>query len=295
MKTLTTRLSALFLALSLLCLPATVDAASKAEIDAGVKTTMATFNSQVEYGKELADNAVGILVFPKVSKAGAVIGVERGDGALLEGKTTTGYYRMTSASLGLQAGIQTRSQIIMFMTSQALNIFKATEEWNVGMDDTVVLFNASFDGQVDPDKMKDPIIGVVFSNNGLMAGVAFEGTTVKKLDLEIIELPGVNFSLASAELTSASIATLDSAVATLNSRAKIHVEVAAHTDNSGSDGYNQALSDRRAASVMNYLVSHGISADRLSSKGYGESQPMVSNDTREGRMQNRRVELRVME
>ncbi len=112
--------------------------------------------------------------------------------------------------------------------------------------------------------------------------------------VEIIKLDGINFPHDSAELTPASIARLDKAVATLNSRSKISVEVAAHTDSSGKDSYNQALSDRRATSVMNYLVSKGIAADRLSSKGYGETQPIVSNKTSDGRAQNRRVELRVM-
>jgi len=110
---------------------------------------------------------------------------------------------------------------------------------------------------------------------------------------EIIKLEGVYFNHDSAELRSASVATLDKAVATLNRRASIHVEVAAHTDSSGSDGYNQSLSERRAASVMDYLVAHGIDASRLTSKGYGESQPVVSNGTKEGRAKNRRVELRV--
>ncbi|ATX81340.1 OmpA family protein [Mariprofundus ferrinatatus] len=112
--------------------------------------------------------------------------------------------------------------------------------------------------------------------------------------VEIIKLDGINFEHNSADLTAASTATLDKAVATLNRRSEINVEVAAHTDSSGSDAYNQALSDRRAASVMDYLAGHGISTNRLSSKGYGESQPIVGNDTAEGRAKNRRVELRVM-
>ena len=112
--------------------------------------------------------------------------------------------------------------------------------------------------------------------------------------VEIIKLSGVNFANNSADLTAESIAILDGAVATLKRRADINVEVAAHTDSSGSDKYNQSLSERRAASVMDYLVSHGIAADRVSSKGYGESQPIADNSTSEGRAQNRRVELRVM-
>jgi len=111
---------------------------------------------------------------------------------------------------------------------------------------------------------------------------------------EIIALEGVNFDHDSAELTPASTATLDRAVGTLTKRDSIRVEVAAHTDSDGSAGYNEALSQRRATSVMEYLKAHGIDASRLSSKGYGESQPLVSNATKEGRARNRRVELRVM-
>jgi len=110
---------------------------------------------------------------------------------------------------------------------------------------------------------------------------------------EIIKLSGIRFPNDSARITPAAAAILDQAVATLKRRSSIKVEVAAHTDSSASDAYKQALSDRRAASAMSYLQSHGISASRLTSRGYGESQPIASNATREGRAQNRRVELRV--
>jgi len=110
---------------------------------------------------------------------------------------------------------------------------------------------------------------------------------------EIIKLNGVRFPHDSAEIIPSDIPILDKAVATLKRRSDINVEVAGHTDSSGSDAYNQALSARRAESVKNYLQSHGISASRLTSKGYGESAPIASNATKEGRAQNRRVELRV--
>ena len=112
--------------------------------------------------------------------------------------------------------------------------------------------------------------------------------------VEIIKLSGVNFANNSADLTAESIAILDGAVATLKRRADINVEVAAHTSSRGAAAYNMSLSERRAASVKDYLVSHGIAADRLSAKGYGETQPIADNNTREGSAQNRRVELRVM-
>jgi len=109
----------------------------------------------------------------------------------------------------------------------------------------------------------------------------------------IISLKGVYFATNSADLTAASTATLNHAVATLKKRSDIRVEVAAHTDSRGDDAYNMGLSSRRAKSVLNYLVSHGIAASRLSSHGYGETKPVADNATAAGRAKNRRVELRI--
>ncbi len=74
----------------------------------------------------------------------------------------------------------------------------------------------------------------------------------------------------------------------------MHVEIAAHTDNVGNDRYNMRLSQRRANSVRSYLIGKGIPEDRIVSKGYGETDPVATNDTEEGRAKNRRTEVRVL-
>ncbi|MNY77910.1 Outer membrane porin F precursor [compost metagenome] len=66
-----------------------------------------------------------------------------------------------------------------------------------------------------------------------------------------------------------------------------------HTDSVGSDAYNQGLSERRAASVVDYLIGQGVAAEKLSSQGFGESKPIEDNGTDAGRAQNRRVEIHV--
>ena len=94
--------------------------------------------------------------------------------------------------------------------------------------------------------------------------------------------------------TAASVQILDEAVDTLKRYPNIHVEVDGHTDSKGTDAYNQKLSERRAKGVYDYLSSHGVDASRLDGpKGFGESQPIDTNDTAEGRQRNRRVELKV--
>ena len=112
---------------------------------------------------------------------------------------------------------------------------------------------------------------------------------------EVISLPGINFETNSAQLTASSSVTLDAVTQTLNNYPEIYAEVAGHTDSTGSDSYNTKLSEQRAAAVRTYLTSRGVSSSRLTSKGYGENNPIADNSTKEGRAANRRVELKVSE
>jgi outer membrane protein OmpA-like peptidoglycan-associated protein len=112
---------------------------------------------------------------------------------------------------------------------------------------------------------------------------------------KIIVLQGTYFGFDSAELTVEARAILDEQAAVLEKEADIKVEIAGYTDSTGPKAHNQGLSERRAKAVEEYLISKGISADRLKPVGYGPSQPTASNATREGRAANRRVELNVLE
>ena len=115
-----------------------------------------------------------------------------------------------------------------------------------------------------------------------------------KLEEKIV-LKGVNFETGSDALTAGSSSTLDDVAATLKRYSDMKVEVAGYTDNRGPVSFNQALSQKRAQSVVNYLVSQGVSEANLVAKGYGPSDPVASNDTAAGRAANRRVELHIVE
>ncbi len=110
----------------------------------------------------------------------------------------------------------------------------------------------------------------------------------------VIHLKGVNFDNDKDILRPDAIAILDEATATLKRYPGMKVEVAGHTDNRASDAHNLDLSQRRAKAVMDYFVGKGVEAGRLSAKGYGETEPIADNSKAEGRAQNRRVELRVL-
>jgi len=147
------------------------------------------------------------------------------------------------------------------------------------------------EGAANPASENSDLIAAALSNAKQAYTKAKKGCA--KPVVEVISLKGVFFETNSAALTEASSSTLNHAVQTLQKRADITVEVAAHTDSRGNDSYNLDLSNRRAASVMSYLVAHGIAQDRLSAKGYGETSPVADNATVAGRAQNRRVELRI--
>ena len=111
----------------------------------------------------------------------------------------------------------------------------------------------------------------------------------------VITLEGVHFDFDKATLRPEAIVILNNAAGLLASHERVVVEVAGHTDSRGSEQYNQGLSERRANAVRDYLVSKGVNASRLTARGYGELQPVATNDTDEGRQANRRVELIVLD
>lgn len=110
-----------------------------------------------------------------------------------------------------------------------------------------------------------------------------------------IVLRNVLFDFDRSNIRPDSAPVLDEAVQLLKDTGDISIIAEGHTDSIGTDAYNLKLSERRAASVRTYLVAHGIAADRIRTEGFGESRPVASNDTADGRAQNRRVELRVVQ
>ncbi len=119
-----------------------------------------------------------------------------------------------------------------------------------------------------------------------------EVDAVKEM-LHTLNLSGITFLFDSDEITPEGTVVLDEVASILNEHAQFDATVEGHTDSTGDDALNLDLSHRRAISVMNYLIDHGIQAERLSAIGYGESKPIASNDTPEGRATNRRIDFEV--
>ncbi len=106
-------------------------------------------------------------------------------------------------------------------------------------------------------------------------------------------LTGIHFETAKAVIKPSSYAILDKVVRVMKDNPSYQLSIEGHTDSQGNDASNMTLSEKRATSVMNYLTRKGVKASRMTARGYGETKPVASNDTKQGRAQNRRVEFSV--
>src|SRR5690606_7329086 len=111
---------------------------------------------------------------------------------------------------------------------------------------------------------------------------------------QVVRLNNVFFDFDKWDLRAESHLELKRVVKLMNENPSIVIEMSAHTDSRGTDEYNFTLSDKRARSVMEYILSQGISPSRITSQGYGETKPVVENDTDENRQLNRRVEFTII-
>lgn len=150
-------------------------------IDSAVDETLDHMARHVKGGRELAARARGVLVFPKVVKAGVGVGGEYGEGALRIDGRTAGYYNTVSASIGFQLGVEQRSVVILFMTDEALTNFKRTDGWKVGVDGSVAIISVGAGASVDTNKITNPVVGFILDPKGLMYNLTLEGSKISRI------------------------------------------------------------------------------------------------------------------
>jgi lipid-binding SYLF domain-containing protein len=171
----------LVLALALIS-AAPAQAESKTEIDIKVQGALTQFKKQVMGGDEFLKKAKGVLVFPEVLKAGFGIGGEYGEGALLIHGKTVGYYSTASASIGFQLGAQVKTEMLVFLDSGALEKFRHSDGWKVGVDGSVALVTLGAGKDINSMNVNQPIVGFIFNNKGLMYNLTLEGSKITRLN-----------------------------------------------------------------------------------------------------------------
>lgn len=183
-KCWTSTLSGLLVLFTLSCAfyTAPVAAKSAAEIDIGVNETLRQFKQEVQGGSKFLQRASGVLVFPSVIKAGFVVGGEYGEGALRTGGKTVAYYNTAAASVGFQLGAQSKSIVVVFMTGKALADFRKSDGWKAGVDGSIAVIEWGVGEDINTVDIKDPVVGFVFSNKGLMYNLTLEGSKFTRIE-----------------------------------------------------------------------------------------------------------------
>jgi lipid-binding SYLF domain-containing protein len=151
------------------------------EINVSVDVALERFYKEVKGAREFAKSAKALLILPKVIKGGFFVGGEYGEGALRIGGKSVAYYNIVSASLGLTFGGQQKDVIIAFMTDDALNKFRKSENWEAGVDGNIAVIDVGAGATLSTETIKDPIVGFVFGVKGLIADASLKGSKLTKL------------------------------------------------------------------------------------------------------------------
>ena len=172
----------LLLTLSLtIILSPELNAKAMNEIDSAIENSLKRFTEEIQGGDAYLEGARGVLVIPRMWKAGVLIGFEFGEGALIVDGIKVQYYKALTTSLGIQVGVGSKDLIILFFDDTAMDNFLYSSGWEVGVDGAVALGTIGAAGASDTITIKDPIIGFVFGQKGLLAGVSIEGTKFTKI------------------------------------------------------------------------------------------------------------------
>jgi lipid-binding SYLF domain-containing protein len=162
--------------------PNPAQAASAAEINRDVKIALENLYAKTPAAKALGEKAKGILVFPGIVKGGFMVGGQFGEGAVLKGGRTAGYYNTLSASYGLQIGLQKYGYALFFMTDSALNWIDKSDGWEIGMGPSIVVVDTGAAKSMTTTTLQSEIYAFFFDQKGLMGGLGLQGTKITKIE-----------------------------------------------------------------------------------------------------------------
>jgi lipid-binding SYLF domain-containing protein len=162
--------------------PNPAHAASTAEINRDVKIALENLYAKSPAAKALGEKAKGILVFPGIVKGGFMVGGQFGEGAVLKGGKTAGYYNTLSASYGLQIGLQKYGYALFFMTDSALDWIDKSDGWEVGVGPSIVVMDTGAAKSMTTTTLQAEIYAFFFDQQGLMGGLGLQGTKITRID-----------------------------------------------------------------------------------------------------------------
>ncbi|WP_374545465.1 YSC84-related protein [Rhodoblastus sp.] len=175
-----TRRSLFSIASLTLGLAATSAWAASQTDEAALAALRALYEAQPQ-AAELGDRAAAILVFPKIVKAGLVVGAQTGDGVLLIGGKPAAHYNISAASYGLQAGVESFAYALFFMTESSLKYLRESGGWAVGSGPSVVVVDKSAARNFNTTTLTQDVYAFPFGFQGLMAGIGLEGSKISRI------------------------------------------------------------------------------------------------------------------
>ncbi len=175
------RLRPFLLLLPLLLIATAPRADTVEEINAKSLNILVYLKNQVEGSEAFLKQAAGVLIFPDIVKVGFGLGGEYGEGVLLVDGKPDGYYSTAGASFGLQLGAEFKSELIVFMTEEALRDFRARRGFEVGVDGHVAMVAPGSVGKMLAGDLDEEVVGFVLTNEGLMANLTLVGSKITRL------------------------------------------------------------------------------------------------------------------
>ena len=151
------------------------------QIDGHVSDALQEMYATFAGSRNFANNAAGILVVPNITKAGLFLAGSYGEGALIIGGATVDYFSFASASFGLQIGAQQSTQVLFFLTSDALRDFRGRDGFQVGLNAEFVAESEGANFGISSTTSNKPILGIVFGQQGLIVGASLEGAKYSRL------------------------------------------------------------------------------------------------------------------
>jgi len=154
---------------------------NKAQLDRDSRAALNNLVASNAGAKTISQKAVAVLVFPSITKAGLMIGGQSGDGVLIQGGKTVGYYNTSGASYGLQAGVQKYGYAMFFMNQGALRQLDKASGFEVGVGPSVVVADEGFGKTTSSITYDKDIYAFIFSQKGLMAGLGLQGNKITRI------------------------------------------------------------------------------------------------------------------
>lgn len=153
-------------------------AATRGQIDARASEAMSRLYAASSKARELVRRAQGVLIFPRIYKAGFVFGAEGGEGVLRIGGRSTDYFSFVAGSFGLQIGAQAYSLAMFFMTRSALDYLRNSQGWALGGGPTIAVIDQGLAASLDTTNLSEPVLAMIFGQKGLMGGLTLNGSKI---------------------------------------------------------------------------------------------------------------------